>query len=282
MPVHLVDGTFELFRCFHGAPPATDAEGRPVGAIHGLLATFGKLLRTATHVAVVFDAMAPPRRGDRSPDAALKAQGRLAVEASRALGLPTWVAARGQADDVLASAATTLRDRVDVVICTTDRDLLQCVRGTNVVCWDRIRDRITDEAGVRDRLGIAPHLVPDLAALAGDPSDGLPGIPGFGPKSAAMLLDAHGGLDGIPDRVEDWAVRPRGAERLAEALRRHRDDARIVRAVATLRTDLVPALDVERLAWTGPGSELEAFARRVGASAWFERWSAVDARGPLP
>lgn len=274
MPVHLVDGTFELFRCFHGAPPAIDADGNPVGAIRALLATFGKLLRTATHVVVVFDAMAPPRRGDRSPDAALKAQGRLAVEASRALGLPTWVAARGQADDVLASAAHTLRDRVDVVICTTDRDLLQAVRGTNVVCWDRIRDRITDEAGVRLRLGVAPHLVPDLAALAGDPSDGLPGVPGFGPKSAALVLDAHGGLDAIPDRYEDWKVRPRGAERLAAALRRHREDARIVRAVATLRTDLVPELDPDRLAWRGADPELAALARRVGAEEWFARWSA--------
>lgn len=266
MKLHLVDGTFELFRCFHGAPRATDADGREVGAAAGLLWTFVKLLRTegVTHPVVVFDAMAPPRRADGSADAALRSQGRLAVEVARALGLPTWVAARAQADDLLASAAAAARDRCDVVICTTDRDLLQCVRGVRVVVWDRVRDRVTDEDGVRARFGVAPERLPDWHALVGDPSDGLPGVPAWGARSASAVLGAHGSLDDVPDDAAAWRVRPRGAERLADALRRHRRDALVVRAVATLRTDLVPTLDLDALAWAGPAPELPGLAARLG------------------
>ncbi|MEZ4236959.1 MAG: 5'-3' exonuclease H3TH domain-containing protein [Myxococcota bacterium] len=252
--VHLVDGTFELFRCFHGAPRAS-VDGREVGALRGLLATLRKLLRTADHAAVVFDPMAPPRRGDRSADALLRSQARGALDVVRALGLPCWVTPRGQADDLLASAAAAYRDRARVVVCTTDKDLLQCVRGRDVVVWDRIRDRVTDEDALRERFGVGPEQVPDLQALVGDPSDGLPGVPGWGLRSAAAVLAVHRRLEDVPDDAERWEVRPRGAARLAASLRAHRADALVVRDVATLRTDLPVRVPVEALAWRGAPAE---------------------------
>ncbi len=277
--VHLVDGTFELFRCFHGAPRAVDAEGAEVGALRGLVWTLVKLLRGADHVAVVFDPMAPPRRDDRSDGARLHAQARGAVEVVRALGLPCWVTPRGQADDLLASAAQALRGTADVVLCTTDRDLLQCVRGEEVVVWDRIRDRVTDEAGVRERFGIGPEQIPDYHALVGDPSDGLPGVPGWGAKSAAAVLAVHPRLEDIPDESAAWAVRPRGAARLAEALNRHRADALVVRDVATLRTDLPVRAGLAELCWRGPDVAFGALVARLGVGEVAEvlaRREAVD------
>ncbi|MCA9489983.1 MAG: flap endonuclease, partial [Myxococcales bacterium] len=195
--VHLVDGTFELFRCFHGAPRAQDADGREVGAARALAWTLVKLLRTdgVEAVVVTFDAMSRPRRADGSANALLRSQGSLAVEVSRALGLPTWTAARGQADDLMASAAAAWRDRARIVLCTADKDLHQCVRGDQVVVLDRIRDRMTDQDEVRRRYGLGPEQLPDLVALIGDPSDGLPGVPGWGPKSGATVIAAHGRLD---------------------------------------------------------------------------------------
>lgn len=269
--VHLVDGTFELFRCFHGAPRATDPDGREIGAARALLWTLAKLLWTGGQappsapraIVAVFDAMARPRG---AADAALRSQGGLAVEVARALGLPTWVAARGQADDVMASAAQRLRGQARVVLCTADLDLMQCVRGDDVVVWDRIRDRVTDEAGVVERFGVPPGRIPDRSALVGDPSDGLPGVPGWGPKSAAGVLAAHGGLDDIPDDPAAWRFKPRGAERLAASLRALREDARIVRDIATLRDDLVPTLTVAQIVWRGPRPELPALAERLGAA----------------
>jgi 5'-3' exonuclease len=263
--VHLVDGTFELFRCFHGAPRARDADGVEVGALRGLLWTLVKLLRFADHVAVVFDPMAPPRKGDRGDDAVLRGQARGALEVVRALGLPCWVTPRGQADDLLASAAAAYRADADVVICTTDRDLLQCVRGTEVVVWDRIRDVVTDEARLHERFGVRPEQIPDRSALVGDPSDGLPGVPGWGDKSAAQVLSTYARLEDIPDDPAGWPA-VRGKDRLAEALAAHRPDALVVRDVATLRVDLPVRTPVAGLRWAGPRPELVALADRLDAA----------------
>lgn len=261
--MHLVDGTFELFRCFHGAPSAKDADGAEVGALRGLLWTLVKLIRGADglHAAIVFDPMAPPREPDP-----LRSQARGALDVVRALGLRCWVTPRGQADDLLASAAARYRADADVIVCTTDRDLLQCVRGREVVLWDRIRDRVTDEDALRERFGVGPTQIPDLHALVGDPSDGLPGVPGWGAKSAATVLAAHDRLDAIPDDPADWAARPRGADRLAASLRAHRVDALVVRDVATLRTDLPVRAPLAELRWVGPTADLPALAARLGAS----------------
>lgn len=265
--VHLVDGTFELFRCFHGAPRATDATGAEIGAARALLWTLLKLIRKqgATHLAVAFDLLAPPDRHDGSPDALLRSQGRLATEVTRALGIPVWPAVRNQADDLLASGAARMADRASIVICTTDKDLLQCVRGTRVVLWDRIRDRVTDETALMERFGVTPSQIPDRSALVGDPSDGLPGVPGWGHKTAAAVLGVYRSLESIPADPEAWTVPVRGAARLAAALRERWDEARLVRALATLRTDLPVPEDPGVLRWAGPSAALPALAARLGA-----------------
>lgn len=264
--VHLVDGSFELFRCFHGAPRAADADGVEIGAVRGLVWTLTALVRRSTHVVVVFDPIAPPRAADRGDEAVLRSQAALAYAAVRALGLPCWVTPRAQADDLLASAAAAWRADADIVLCTTDKDLLQCVRGREVVLLDRIRDRITDEAAVRERFGVLPTQIPDLHALIGDPSDGLPGVPGWGPKSAAVVLGAYARLEDIPDDPAAWTVRPRGADRLAAALRDHRADALVQRDVSILRTDLPVRAAVDDVRWRGPRPTLGPLLDRLGAS----------------
>lgn len=279
MRVHLVDGTFELFRCFHGAPRALSAEGVEVGAVRGLLATLLKLLREpeVTHVGVAVDRATPvrdaPSAGRSDP---LAAQHGLAAEAIRALGLPIWpMVRRWQADDALATAAVRFAREPaveQVVICTADKDLAQVVQGTRVVLRDRIRERLTDEQGVRERFGVAPAAIPDLLALAGDAADGLPGLPGFGPKTAAALLRRFGTLEQIPLDPAAWEGTVRGAERLARVLAERLDEARLGKALATLVTDVPLVEDLDALRWQGPRrGQLEAFCAQVGASELVER-----------
>lgn len=263
--VHLVDGTLELFRCFHGAPRRLDAGGDEVGAARALLWTLLRLVRKegATHVAVAFDLMAPPERRDGSDGALLRGQQRLALDVVRALGMTVWPAVRNQADDLLASGAARYREAADVVICTTDRDLLQCVRGSAVVLRDRIRGRTTDEAALHAKLGVRPEQIPTRSALVGDPSDGLPGVPGWGTRSAAAVLAVYPDLEDIPADSGSWAVRVRGAARLAAQLQERLEEAKLVRALATLRADLPVPDDLERLRWRGPTDALPDLAARL-------------------
>ena len=258
MQVHLVDGTVELFRCFHGAPRARTPAGREVGAARGVLATIAALLRDpeVTHVAVAFDSVVAPAGAARSGAAEdlIAAQAPLAAEACRALGVPVWPAGRYQADELLATAASMAAGDASVervVICSTDRDFDQCVRGERVVVLDRVRGVITDETAVRRRLGVAPAQVPDLLALVGDRSDGIPGVPGWGVATAATLLGRYGSLASIPTDALDWDVPVRGAARLAAALRAHRDEALLCRDLSELRTDLPMRHTVAGLAWRG-------------------------------
>lgn len=267
--MHLVDGTLELFRCFHGAPRATDEQGRQIGAARALLWTASRLLRKegATHVAVAFDRMAPPRRADTGDDALLRSQGALALEVVRAVGFTVWPAVRNQADDLLATGARLLADQVDqVVLCTTDKDLLQCIRGQSVVLRDRTRDRITDEPALLERFGVRPEQIPDRTGLVGDPSDGLPGVPGWGDKSAAAVLSTYPRIENIPSDPTQWTARVRGAARLSEALEARRAEALVVRDLATLRTDLALRIEIDALRWTGPRPELRPLAARLGAT----------------
>lgn len=253
MKVHLVDGTFELFRCHHGAPRA-QVDGREVGAVRGLVATLASLLRgdDVTHVAVAFDAMAPPRGALGGGDAeVIRSQALLAFEAVRALGVPLWPMTRYQADDALASGAARLRDGADVLICTSDKDLLQCVRGERVVVWNRIRKEVTDEAAVRAKFGVAPTQIPDLFALVGDPSDGLPGVPGWGWTSAAKVLAEYGAIEEIPESADEWGVKVRGAKRLAATLQERRVEALLGRDLSRLREDLPVPATLEQLEWRG-------------------------------
>lgn len=261
--MHLVDGTFELFRCFHGAPRATGPTGREVGAARGLLATLVSLLCEAdvTHLAVAFDSVVVPAGADRDLSASgrIAQQHALAAQVVRALGMPVWPSGRFQADELIASAAAMLEDHPaveQVVICSTDNDFNQCVRSQRVVVLDRIRSVVTDEAAVRARYGVAPQQLPDLVALVGDRSDGLPGVPGWGVRSAAALLEHYGHLEDIPVDAEAWAVPVRSRHTLAAAFRANRAEALLCRDLAMLRRDLPVPAHPEVLEWHGAHRQL--------------------------
>jgi len=271
--LYLVDGTFELFRCFHGAPRAR-VDGAEVGALRGLLWTLVKLLRREdlTHVAVAFDRMAPPAKKDGSPDSLLRSQNRPAAEIVRALGVTLWPMSRGfQADDALATGAAMYGDLVDrTIICTRDKDLLQCVVGERVVVLDRGAGKVSDEAEVVRRFGIRPAQIPAYHALVGDPSDGLGGLPGWGPKSAAAVLARYGTIEDVPDG--DWDVPVRGSARLAATLVERRLEAILARNLSRLRTDVPLPHTIADLARRPPDENvLRPLARRIGAEEALER-----------
>ena len=257
MKAHVVDGTFELFRCFHGAPRHTNEAGREVGAIRGYLHTMLSLLKAddVTHVAVAFDAL-PAARGPGSGDPGMlvRAQGAMALEATRALGIRLWPMVRFQADDALATAARELRDDAafaQIVVCTTDTDLYQTIVGDRVIVLDRIRKQTTDAAAIQERFGIEPHQFPDYLALVGASAKGVPGVPGFGARSAATLLARFERIEDIPDDPEHWPDAIRSRERLATALRTQRSEAELVKALATLRVDLPIDCSASALEWRG-------------------------------
>ncbi len=270
MKVHLVDGTFELFRCFYGAPRAVNAEGREVGAVRGLLQTLTSLVKgeEVSHVALAFDRMAPAR-GAKAAGAPLRSQYPLAVDAVRALGIRMWPMVRYQADDGLATGAARFRDEVEqVVICTTDLDLTQCVRGDRVVLLDRIHKRFTNEDAVRARFGAAPAQVPEILALVGDKSDGIHGIEGWGLKTTATVLARYPRIEDIPDDPLEWQVEVRGAARLARNLAARRSEAILCRNLSVLRDDLPIPDELDDLRWCGPDwPALEALCARVGDDA---------------
>ena len=279
MKVHLVDGTYELFRAFYGVPPAHDAQGRPVGALRGLVSTLIALVRESdvTHVACAFDHVIESFRnqlfdgyktGDGiEPD--LMAQFHPAERAVEALGIVAWPMLEFEADDALATAAARFRDAPgveQVVICSPDKDFSQCVVGQKVICRDRRRASDRDEAGVVARFGVPPASIPDWLALVGDSSDGIPGIPGFGEKAAAAVLARYLHVEAIPDDAASWSVEVRGKERLAASLRERRQDATLYRQLATLRTDVPLAERLADLQWHGaPRDELCALLARIGA-----------------
>lgn len=272
MKVHLVDGTFELFRCFHGAPRARH-DGREVGAARGVLATLTALLADpeVTHVAVAFDSVvAPPASKGGGAEALIGAQAPLAAAAARALGLVVWPSGRYQADELLATGASKYAadPRVgQVVICATDNDFDQCVVGERVVVLDRIRGVVTDEASVMARYGVEPWQVPELFALVGDRSDGLPGVPGWGVRSAAALLQRYGTVDAIP--VDDeWDAPVRGAARLRASLRKWRAEALLCRDLSRLRTDLPLHHELDDLEWHGARRvDMESLCATLGDEA---------------
>jgi 5'-3' exonuclease len=283
--VHLVDGTYELFRAFYGAPPAQDAEGRPVGALRALVSTLLSLLREpeVSHVACAFDHVIESFRNELfagyktgegiEPD--LLAQFHPAEAATRALGVVVWPMVELEADDALSTAAARFRDAPgveQVVICSPDKDLAQCVSGTRVICRDRQRRTDRDEAGVVARFGVAPASIPDWLALVGDSADGIPGIPGFGEKTAAAVLARHGRIEAIPTDPRQWGVEVRGRDRLAAALHERSEDALLYKRLATLRTDAPLAEELADLEWRGaPRRELEALLARIGAPELAER-----------
>ena len=285
MKVHLVDGTYELFRSYFGAPPSQDAAGRPVGAVRGLLATLTSLLRErdVSHVAVAFDTVIESFRNTMfdgyktgegiEPD--LLAQFELAESAIRALGVVVWSMVECEADDGLATGAARFRDAPgveQVVICSPDKDLSQCVVASRVICRDRRKGVDRNEADVEERFGVPPASIPDWLGLVGDAADGIPGIPGWGAKSTATVLGHYKKIEAIPDAAADWAVKVRGRDRLAKSLAERRAEAELYRRLATLRTDVPLAEGLEELRWTGPRQEaLEALCREIGAEEILDR-----------
>lgn len=285
MRIHLVDGTYELFRAHFGAPAVTGIDGRVVGATLGLLRSLISLLRQdgVTHLGCAFDHVIESFRNDLYPDyktsqgvpAELLAQFPLAERAVAALGIVVWPMVEFEADDALATAAARAEATAaveQVVICSPDKDLAQCVRGTRVVCLDRRRRLVRDEAGVRRRFGVAPSSIPDWLALVGDSADGYPGVRRWGERSASALLARYGHLETIPERETDWDVTVRGAAGLAASLREHRDDAYLFRRLATLRTDAPLAEEPDALRWRGADRRaLEALCRELAEETLMER-----------
>jgi len=282
--VHLVDGTYELFRYFlspgaafdRSAPPELRAVRGVVGSMLGMLEGGSTHLGVATdHVIESFrNALWPGYKTGEGMDPVLYAQFEPLEEALSALGVTVWPMVDFEADDALAAAAAVAAAdaRVEqVVICTPDKDLAQCVRGERVVQLDRRRGEQRDEAGVRKKFGVPPASIPDWLALVGDSADGFPGLPGWGAASAATVLARYGHLEQIPERAADWEVAVRGAARLAATLAEQGVRARRFRTLATLRADAPIGAAVDALRWTGPRAGFAAWAGRLGTPALHER-----------
>jgi 5'-3' exonuclease len=278
MIVHLIDGTYELFRHFYALPSAHDPDGREIAAVRGVVGSvLGMLNRGATHVAVATDHVIESFRNDLWPgyktgvgvDPALLAQFEPLEEALSALGVAVWPMVEFEADDGLAAGAAraALDPAVErVLICTPDKDLAQCVIGTRVVQLNRRTNAVRDEAGVVEKFGVSPASIPDYLALVGDAADGYPGLPGWGAKSTAAVLSRFGRLEQIPDDWRTWSVNAANPAALARTFERERDRAFLFRDLATLRTDIDLFDTVEDLRWKGPTPAFADLARRFDAA----------------
>jgi 5'-3' exonuclease len=274
--LHLVDATFELFRAYFAVPGSRAADGREVGAVRGLLATMLALLRQpdVTHVAAATDHVIESFRNglfagyktSEGVPADLLEQFPLAEEALSAIGIVVWPMVEFEADDALATGAARFAGAArQVVILSPDKDLAQCVVGRQVVTHDRMRATTYDEDAVRAKFGVAPSSIPDLLALVGDSADGLPGVPGWGMKSAAAVLSVYASLEAIPPDPRTWKVALRGRDRLAASLAAHRQEAGLYKTLATVRRDVPLGEDLETLRWQGvPRSQFEQFCRDLG------------------
>jgi 5'-3' exonuclease len=290
MDIWLVDGTYELFRHYFAVPPAADARGREIGAVRGVLRSVLSMIeRGATHLGVATDHVVESFRNELyagyktsegvAPD--LMAQFPILEEALDAMGVVVWPMVEFEADDALASAASRASrdDGVrQVIVCTPDKDLAQCVSGSRVVQMDRRREIVRDEAAVIARFGVAPRSIPDYLAVVGDTADGYPGIDGWGEKAASTALAQYVTLEAIPKDWRAWPPAIRGARRLAATLFGSWDDALLYRTLATLRLD-APVFDsVGDLRWTGPREGFEALCESMGAADLWQRASANAAK----
>ncbi len=277
MKVHLVDGTYELFRHYFAVPSHLDPSGREVGATRGVMGSMLQLLRDeATHLAVATDHVIESFRNEMWPgyksgegiEPALLAQFPLLEEALEALGLVVWPMVEHEADDGMAAgAALAERDErvTEILLCTPDKDLAQCVVGQRVVQLDRRRQLRIDEAGVWQKFGVGPASIPDYLGLVGDSADGFPGLKGWGAKSAAAVLSHYTHIEQIPDRESDWEVEVRGRKRLAETLAEERELALLFRRIATVVREAPVSPTVDELEWRGPRPELAAVCQRLDA-----------------
>lgn len=290
MRVHLLDGTYELFRHHFALPSHRTVDGVEVAATRGALASVVALLEQgATHLGVATDHVIESFRNDLWPGYKtsagvpdeLAAQFGLFEDGIRALGVALFAMVEVEADDALASlAAVAAADpEVDqVLILTPDKDLGQCVAGDRVVQVDRRRDRVLDEAAVTEKMGVPPALIPDYLALVGDSADGFPGLPGFGAKTAAAVLNGFGSLEAIPDDPAAWeGLAVRGTAKLAETLASQRDLALLFRRLATLDPGCTTITQVDELEWQGPSSTLAEFAAAIDAPRLADRVTAIVA-----
>jgi 5'-3' exonuclease len=277
MKIHLIDGTYELFRNYFGAPKRKSPDGREVGATVGLLRSLVALLAVpgTTHVACAFDHVIESFRNKLFPayktaegiEPDLLTQFPLAEEAVSALGLVVWPMVEFEADDALATAAARFKDAKGVeqiVICSPDKDLAQSVQGNKVVCWDRRRDIVYDEEGVVKKFGVRPESIPDWLALVGDAADGYPGIQGWGAKSASVVLSRFRHLESIPQDSEQWRVKVGRALYLSENLENHRTEALLYRRLATLREDVPLEEKLDDLKWRGADERLKLLCHDLG------------------
>lgn len=277
MKLHLIDGTYELFRNHFGAPPKQSPDGREIGATLGLARSLFALLSRpeVTHLACAFDHVIESFRNDLYPgyktsagiDADLLAQFPLAEEAVAALGVVVWPMVEFEADDALATAAVRWKNDPaveQVVIGSPDKDLTQLVSGNRIVCWDRRRDMVLDEAGVIAKFGVRPPSIPDWLALVGDAADGYPGIPEWGAKSASTVLTRYKHLESIPNDPSQFGLGAGRAARLAESLASHREEAFLYRKLATLREDVPLAEKLDDLEWQGARSRLKEMCAAWG------------------
>ena len=291
MRVHLVDGTYELFRAHytkrpgHVSPDGQDVKAT-VGLVRNMLALLDDPDEQVTHIAIAFDnpiesfrnRMFAGYKTGEGIEPVLRAQFDLVEAAAAALGIVVWSMDEWEADDALATGAELWRDAVDQVrILTPDKDLGQCVLGDRVVQVDRVRDRLINEDAVRKQRGVPPASIPDFLALVGDTADGIPGIPGFGAKSAATLLAHYGTVEAIPDDADAWEVKLRGAARLADTLREMREEAALYKQLAILVRDVPLQESLDDLEWRGvPAGPFEALCDTVGSDSLrsrASRWS---------
>jgi len=275
MQVHLIDGTYELFRHYYALPSARDANGHEVAAVRGVLASvMGMTKAGATHIGVATDhviesfrnGLWPGYKTSEGVEPDLLAQFPLLEEVMTAAGFVVWPMVEFEADDALAAAALKAGQdsRVEqVIICTPDKDLGQCVRGSRVVQLNRRTQVTLDEEGVTKKFGVTPESIPDYLALVGDAADGYPGLPGWGAKSSAAVLSKFIHLEDIPKDSGEWHVNATGASSLAATLAREWDNALLFRTLATLRTDIALFDDVEQLRWEGPRPEFAAMKARL-------------------
>lgn len=284
MQLHLLDATYELFRAYFGKRPTrTSPTGQDVTAVHGLIDSTLSLLREpeVTHVAAFFDTVIESFRNElydgyktgEGIAEELLAQFPLAERSLEAIGVRVYRMAEFEADDGIAAAALRFTDEVDrVVMLSPDKDLCQVVEDNHIVAYDRLRQRLLNEAGVWEKFGVAPESIPDYLALVGDNADGIPGIPSWGAKSASALLAEYRHIEHIPLDERRWKVTVRGAARLAENLREYIEDARLFRTLTTLRYDVPIEEDLGDLEWLGaPREDYLSFCDELGFESLQDR-----------
>jgi 5'-3' exonuclease len=291
MDVHLIDGTYELFRYFFAVPSSKDVNGQEVGAVRGVLASVLSMIEAgATHLGVASDHVVESFRNQlytgyktsEGVDPQLLSQFPILEEALAAMGVKVWPMVEFEADDALASAAARAAQDAGVrrvLICTPDKDLSQCVVGTRVVQLDRRREALRDEAGVVEKFGVNPHSIPDYLAVVGDSADGFPGVRGWGAKAAAGVLSQYSHLEDIPKEWQSWHPSIKRARVLAASLFESWNEALLFRRLATLRLD-VPVFDtVEDLRWKGPRPDFEEYCYRIKSKGLFARAEKAQVRG---